>query len=113
MHIISARIQVKEECRSQFVEVSQAIIEGTRAEEGCLFYALHEDVHEPGSFLFYEEWTDQAAIDNHFEEPHFKQFGEDIADLIVCEPDIAIMAVADADEGAESVAGATGDPVAG
>ncbi len=95
MHIISARIQVKEECRQQFVEASKAIIEGTRAEDGCLFYALHEDVHEPGSFLFYEEWRDQEAIDNHFKEPHFLKFGEDIADLIMCEPDIAVMAIAD------------------
>ncbi len=95
MHIISARIQVKEECRQQFVDASRAIIEGTRAEEGCEFFALHEDVHEPGSFLFYEEWRDQAAIDNHFQEPHFVAFGAAIADLIDCEPDIAVMAVAD------------------
>jgi quinol monooxygenase YgiN len=93
MHIISARIQVKPECREQFIEASRAIISGTRAEQGCMFYALHEDVHEPQSFLFYEEWEDQAAIDNHFQEPHFQAFGEAIVDLIVCEPDIAVMAV--------------------
>lgn len=75
MHIIVARLKVRPEHREDFLEASKAIIAGTRAEAGCLFYALHEDAHDPCSFLFFEEWQDQAAIDAHFAEPHFAAFG--------------------------------------
>lgn len=75
MHVIVARLRIRPENRAAFLEASQAIIAGTRAEAGCLFYALHEDAHDPNSFLFYEEWQDRAAIDAHFEEPHFLAFG--------------------------------------
>lgn len=75
MHVIVARLRIRPENRAAFLEASQAIIAGTRAEAGCLFYALHEDAHDPNSFLFYEEWQDRAAIDAHFAEPHFLAFG--------------------------------------
>ena len=63
MHAIVARLRIRPENRAEFLEASQAIIAGTRAEAGCLFYALHEDAHDPCSFLFYEEWQDRAAIE--------------------------------------------------
>jgi quinol monooxygenase YgiN len=43
----------------------------SRMEPGCLCYNLHESNDEPGLFVFYEQWSDQAALDAHFETPHF------------------------------------------
>jgi quinol monooxygenase YgiN len=43
----------------------------SRDESGCLCYNLHESQEEPGLFIFYEQWTDQAAFDAHLETPHF------------------------------------------
>ncbi|MAW61704.1 MAG: antibiotic biosynthesis monooxygenase [Planctomycetes bacterium] len=83
MHAIVARLRIRPENRAEFLEASQAIIAGTRAEAGCLFYALHEDAHDPCSFLFYEEWQDRAAIDAHFAEPHFAAFGAAIEPWVV------------------------------
>jgi quinol monooxygenase YgiN len=94
MHIIVARIKVKPDCLAEFLVASRAIIEGTRAEPGCIFYALHQDVHEPESFLFYEEWQDRSAIDLHFAEAHFLAFGQQIADLIEEPPQVTIHTVA-------------------
>ena len=93
MHVIVARLQVRPEHRAAFLKASEAIIAGTRAEAGCLFYALHEDAHAANSFLFYEEWQDRAAIDAHFAEPHFLAFGEAIADAVI-EKSIVIHEVA-------------------
>ena len=83
MHAIVARLRIRPENRAEFLEASQAIIAGTRAEAGCLFYALHEDAHDPCSFLFYEEWQDRAAIDAPFAEPHFAAFGAAIEPWVV------------------------------
>ncbi len=43
----------------------------SRSEPGCICYNLHESNDEPGLFIFYEQWTDQAAFDFHLETPHF------------------------------------------
>ena len=32
---------------------------------------LHEAKDEPGLFIFYQQWADQAAFDAHCQTPHF------------------------------------------
>jgi quinol monooxygenase YgiN len=29
------------------------------------------DKEDPGTFLFYENWVSEMALDNHFHTPHF------------------------------------------
>ena len=48
---------------------------GSRAEPGCLMYVVHQSISEPTTFFLYEQWHDRAALDNHYEQPHFKEFG--------------------------------------
>ncbi len=51
-----------------------AVIEATRAEDGCLYYAFGEDVTDPGLLRISEVWRDQAALDRHFTTPHMTQW---------------------------------------
>lgn len=48
---------------------------GSRAEPGCLMYRVHQSISEPTTFFLYEQWHDRAALDHHYEQPHFKEFG--------------------------------------
>ena len=47
-----------------------AMLNATRAEDGCLDYSYAEDVGEPGLIRVFEVWRDQAALDAHFTTPH-------------------------------------------
>ncbi len=47
-----------------------SMIEASRAEAGCLEYVYAEDVVEPGLIHVKERWTDQAALDRHFQTAH-------------------------------------------
>jgi len=47
----------------------------SRGEPGCLMYVVHQSTTEPTTFFLYEQWRDRAALDAHYEEPHFKEFG--------------------------------------
>ena len=51
-----------------------ALLQPTRAESGCVDYRLHTSAKEPGTFLFYEVFANQAALDAHINTPHFKAF---------------------------------------
>ena len=47
------------------------MIDGTRAEPGCMDYDLYQSVDDPSIMFFYENWTDQVALDQHMNTPAF------------------------------------------
>jgi quinol monooxygenase YgiN len=40
-------------------------------EPGCLYFDVTQDLADDHHFLFYELYTDQAAVDAHRAAPHF------------------------------------------
>jgi quinol monooxygenase YgiN len=76
MNIIHAHISVKPTYREQFLKQVKGLVKDSQAEEGNISYQLYEDTEQPNKFVMLEEWKDQAAIEFHFQTPHFKQFGE-------------------------------------
>lgn len=61
----------------------QRLVEPSRAEAGCLQYDLHEDLEQPGRFVFFERWTDAAALAAHARAPHSVAHGPAVRDLVV------------------------------
>lgn len=47
-----------------------ALVEPTRAEEGCLRYDLHDDPEDPARFAFYEVWASAEHHRAHDATPH-------------------------------------------
>jgi len=45
------------------------------AEPGCSRFDVNRSVDDPATFVLYEEWADQAALDAHFATPHFAKYG--------------------------------------
>ena len=50
----------------------QAMVQASRAEEGCLEYGYAEDVLVPGLIHVKERWSSQAALDAHFASAHIQ-----------------------------------------
>jgi quinol monooxygenase YgiN len=71
-----------------------AVIESTRAEAGCLDYAYAEDVAEAGLIRVFELWTDQAALDAHFQSPHMRAWQEARAGYGFYDRDISVYEIA-------------------
>lgn len=68
--VIAGTIRVPPERLDAFRPHMIAMLEASRAEDGCLVYSYAEDVAEPGLIRVFEAWRDQAALDAHFETPH-------------------------------------------
>jgi quinol monooxygenase YgiN len=51
-----------------------ALVAKTRAERGCINYDFHQHNADPYRFVFYENFVDQAAFDDHFAQPHTKEW---------------------------------------
>ncbi len=48
----------------------QAMVNASRAEDGCLEYGYAQDVLVPGLIHVKELWRDQATLDAHFASAH-------------------------------------------
>jgi quinol monooxygenase YgiN len=52
----------------------KAMVDFSRAEDGCLLYAYAEDVLEPGLLRVTELWRDEAALAAHLTAPHLAEW---------------------------------------
>ena len=57
-------------------------VAGTRKEPGCKHYSLLEDRKQPGRFLTFETWTDQAALDAHMKTPAIQAAGPKLEPIL-------------------------------
>ena len=68
--VIAGTVRVPAENFAAFRPHMLAMLEASRAEDGCIAYSYAEDVAEPGLIRVFEAWRDQAALDAHFRTPH-------------------------------------------
>ena len=52
------------------------LVKGSRSEEACRQYDLHQSTSDSNTFIFQEEWASKEGLDLHNTQPHIKQFGE-------------------------------------
>ncbi len=81
---LTARPDKIEETR----EALAAVIDATRAEDGCITYELMQNSAEPTDFTFVEEWSDDAALDAHLESEHIRALRSTAGVLLAAPPDI-------------------------
>lgn len=60
--------------QSQLIEELSVLVSSSRAEPGCIHYILHADTERSGTFVIYEAWSSQAALDEHMATAHFLSF---------------------------------------
>ena len=49
------------------------LVRAAREEPGCLLLQAHRDPNDPRVFLFYERFTDEAALAAHAETEHLRR----------------------------------------
>ena len=84
--VINARIIVKSEAIEQFLVLAKPMVEKSNSEQGCLIYKLYQEVGNPQSFIFYEVYENQDAVNIHNSSPYFKTFIEQISELASDKP---------------------------
>jgi quinol monooxygenase YgiN len=88
MIVVVGRVQSDPQHREECVRVGQEVARASRAETGCLAYAVYEDTEDPNRFVFVEEWADQDALDAHFKTDHVAAFMSAIMPTLAAPPDL-------------------------
>lgn len=63
--LVTLRMIVRPEKRSNFLETMRGMLEPARVERGCLSYCLYEDVENKNAFILLEEWATQEDVERH------------------------------------------------
>jgi quinol monooxygenase YgiN len=92
--IIAAWISIQPEHIDEFIVLFSELTELTLQEPGCTEYKLMQDPSDPGSFLVFETYVNQAAVDAHFAAPYFTEYGEKIGALTSKPAEIVVYDVA-------------------
>ena len=69
---VVARFKARDNMIDEAKRELLALVPLTRAEAGCLNYDLHQDPLDRRLFIFYENWIDQTALDEHLNQPYLK-----------------------------------------
>jgi quinol monooxygenase YgiN len=59
-----------------------ALVEPSRADDGCLGYDLHTDDDDSAHFFLYEAWRDVSAWERHMATEHLRRFSEASGDVV-------------------------------
>ena len=81
--VVTGYLDVEPANRDAAVDVIKTLMEASRAEAGCEDYAFSADLVEPARFRIFEQWRDQAAMDEHNKTPHLAAFMTSLRDVKV------------------------------
>ena len=90
MIIVTGSFVAKDGLLTEALRLSLEHVRRSRAENGCLSHALHQDAENPSRLVFLEEWSDNAAIAVHFAVPASRAFAKAMSTLSVEAPTINV-----------------------
>lgn len=85
---VIAYIEVKPGTEESFLRAAADVVAATRTEAACINYDLHQSDETPNLFMFYENWTSMAGLQQHAQSAHIQTFRASIGDLLAKPTDI-------------------------
>jgi quinol monooxygenase YgiN len=71
--VLVVRMKAKEGEQERAVEIARELAQASANEPGCEAYVPCRDPEDPRSFLFYEQYRDKAAFEEHGASEHFQR----------------------------------------
>ncbi len=89
--ILTAKVKAKLAHIADVEKQLRSLAKLSQEEEGCLLYALHQDVNDPATFLLIERWASKEALDYHYSLEHFVKYSKEIPSFIVSPPEVTFL----------------------
>ena len=90
MILVLGSVTLREGCLAEALALSREHVARSRAEPGCIAHAVHQDAEDPQRLVFVEQWSDRAALQQHFVVPASRAFAKALAALAAQAPSIAL-----------------------
>ena len=93
-----AKFEARPGFMPELLELAQSLAECSRTDPGCLDYACYRDIMGGDTLLIVGRWTDQQALERHYETARFQQTIGRFADLLVeAPPSVSLYRVVEMD----------------
>ena len=90
MIIVTGTLQARADTIDELRQLSLEHVARSRAEPGCLEHGVAVDANDGLRLVFFERWSDRAALDTHFKVPASGAFVKQAAKLAAQPPTIAL-----------------------
>ena len=90
MIIVTGTLQARADTIDELRRLSLEHVARSRAEPGCLEHGVAVDANDGLRLVFFERWSDRAALDAHFKVPASGAFVKQAAKLSAQAPTIAL-----------------------
>ena len=74
MIIVTGSVTARPDTFDALLDASQAHVRRSRNEDGCISHAVHIDCENRHRLVFFEQWSDMAALKRHFAQPGSTEF---------------------------------------
>lgn len=79
---LNVLIRVKQEHRTQVIEILNSLASFSRLEEGCYTYDLYENTIDELQLLLLESWENEVFLANHAKTKHYKELLPQVKALV-------------------------------
>ena len=69
MIVVTGSVTARQDSFEEVRRLSLEHVHRSRDEPGCISHAVHVDCENPLRLVFFEQWTDRAALLEHFGVP--------------------------------------------
>jgi quinol monooxygenase YgiN len=87
---VIAQIKAKPGKEAQVRQELLSLVAPSRKDAGCLNYDLHQGVDNSALFLFHENWTSKAHLDQHLQKPDLQAVLGRVGQLVAEPPQIML-----------------------
>lgn len=88
MIVLHASFPIDPDRRDDALELIEALVDRSQAEDGMIDYRATTDVKEPNVVRFFEQYEDIEAFEAHTQTAHFQEFEDALPDLLADEPEV-------------------------
>ena len=96
MIVVIGSFRIPPQMVEMVVPAMRAMIEASRAEEGCIEYAYAFDALDEGLVRVSEKWRDKDALEAHFRTAHIAEWRAQVSALAVSERNLTAYETGDA-----------------
>jgi quinol monooxygenase YgiN len=90
MIIVTGAIQARVDTLDELRRASLEHVARSRGEPGCLEHGVSIDANDGLRLVFFERWSDRAALDAHFRVPAARAFAAQAARLAAQPPQLRV-----------------------
>jgi quinol monooxygenase YgiN len=87
---VIARVKAKPGKEAQVRQELLSLVAPSRKDAGCINYDLHQAQDDPALFLFHENWTSKAHLDQHLQKPDLQAVLGRVGQLVAEPPQITL-----------------------